>query len=67
MFWKSMSERSAPHQGIGRFSKCLYALTRALVIQSGSFLISEISRTTASDSPRFGSNTECEGSCQPNR
>ena len=64
---KSMPERSAPHQGIGRFSKCFSDFRRNFRIQSGSSLSAEISSTTAADSPFFGSNTECEGSFQSNR
>src|SRR6478672_4546788 len=64
---KSMSDRSAPHQGMGRFSKCLSAFRRYLRIQSGSFLSAEISSTTAALSPRLGVNTEFDRSCQPNR
>ena len=62
-----MSDRSAPHQGIGRRSKCFRAFSRYLRIQSGSDLSSLISSTTCADRPRFGSNTEWDGSFQSNR
>ncbi len=58
MFAKSMSDRSAPHQGIGRASKCFSAFSRYFRIQSGSPLSDEISSTTCALSPRFGWNTE---------
>src|SRR5688500_10189310 len=67
MFSKSMSDRSAPHQGIGRFWKCFRAFSRYLRIQSGSDLSSLISSTTCADRPRFGSKTECEASFQSKR
>src|SRR2546423_5673056 len=67
MLSKSMSERSAPHQGMGRFRKCFRAFSRNFRIQSGSDFISEISSTTASDSPLLGVKTEWSGSLQPNR
>ena len=67
MFSKSMSDRSAPHQGIGRASKCSSAFSRRLRIQSGSSFSPEISSTTAFDSPRLGSKTEWDASFQSNR
>src|SRR5919106_2718287 len=67
MFSKSISERSAPHQGIGRRSKCFRALSRYLRIQSGSDLSSLISSTTCADRPRFGSKTAWDGSFQSKR
>ena len=54
---KSMSERSAPHHGIGRALKCFSAFSRNFRIHSGSDFMKEISSTTSSDSPFFGSNT----------
>ena len=53
-----MSDRSAPHHGIGRASKCFSDFSRYLRIQSGSDLSAEISSTTAGESPRFGVKTE---------
>jgi hypothetical protein len=67
MFSKSMSDRSAPHHGIGRRSKCFSAFSRNLRIQSGSDFSAEISSTTAGDSPRFGSKTEWSASFQSKR
>src|ERR671918_3178261 len=67
MFSKSISDRSAPHHGIGRPRKCFRAFSRNFRIHSGSDFSSEISETTASDSPRLGVNTVCWGSCQPKR
>src|SRR6266566_7831930 len=67
MLSKSIPERSAPHHGIGRCSKCFRAFSRRLRIQSGSDLRAEISSTTASDSPRLGSKTEFDSSFQSNR
>src|ERR687891_534069 len=67
MFSKSISDRSAPHHGIGRPRKCFRAFSRNFRIHSGSDFSSEISETTASDSPRLGLNTECWGSAQPKR
>src|ERR671919_1325446 len=67
MFSKSISDRSAPHHGIGRPRKCFRAFSRNFRIHSGSDFSSEISETTASDSPRLGVNTECWGSAQPKR
>src|SRR5947208_9952215 len=64
---KSISDRSAPHHGMGRPRKCLSDFRRNLRIQSGSPFSEEISSTTASDSPFFGTKTDCEGSCQPKR
>src|SRR5712692_1936503 len=67
MLSKSISDRSAPHHGMGRASKCLSAFSRNLRIQSGSDFIEEISSTTSVESPLFGLKTECEGSLQPKR
>src|SRR4051812_4119034 len=67
MLLKSISERSAPHHGIGRASKCSKALRRRLRIQSGSDLRLEISSTTAGDNPRLGSKIEWDASFQPKR
>src|SRR5947209_2052616 len=67
MLSKSISDRSAPHHGMGRAWKCLSAFSRNLRIHSGSDFIEEISSTTSVESPRFGLKTECEGSLQPNR
>jgi len=57
MFWKSMADRSAPHHGIGRFSKWRKAFSRFFRIHSGSDLSHEISSTTSSVRPFFGWNT----------
>src|SRR5256885_7233669 len=67
MLSKSMSDRSAPHHGMGRFWKCLSAFSRNLRIQSGSDFMEEISSTTASESPLLGVKTEWSGSLQPKR
>ena len=67
MLLKSMSDRSAPHHGIGRASKCFSAFSRYFFIQSGSLFSALISSTTAADSPRFGSKTEWSASFQSNR
>src|ERR671923_165611 len=67
MFSKSMSERSAPHHGIGRAWKCFSAFSRYFRIQSGSSLRPLISSTTFSDRPLFGWKTACEGSFQSKR
>src|SRR4029453_13454743 len=55
------------HHGMGRAWKCFSDFSRNLRIHSGSDFIAEISSTTASLSPFFGTNTECAGSCQPKR
>ena len=52
---------------MGRAPKCRSAFRRALRIQSGSDLRAEISSTTASLRPFFGTNTEWSGSLQPKR
>lgn len=62
-----MSDRSAPHHGIGRASKCFRDFSRNFRIQSGSPFRAEISSTMRSEMPRLGSNTEFEASFQPNR
>ena len=54
-----------PQVGMGRSTKCLYALTRMSVIHSGSSLSAEISRTTFSDRPKSNLIVEFSGSCQP--
>src|SRR6266498_2008205 len=64
---KSISERSAPHHGMGLARKCLRAFSLNLRIQSGSDLRWEISSTTSSERPFFGVNTEWLGSFQPKR
>ena len=64
---KSIPDRSAPHHGIGRASKCRSAFRRALRIQSGSDLREEISSTTAAERPFFGVKMEWSGSLQPKR
>src|SRR6476619_2318378 len=67
MLSKSIPDRSAPHHGMGRCSKCFRAFSRRLRIQSDSDFRAEISSTTASDSPRLGSKTEFDPSFQSNR
>jgi hypothetical protein len=62
-----MPDRSAPHHGIGRPSKCLSAFSRNFRIHSGSPLMWEISSTTCWFSPLLGSKTEWAGSFQSNR
>ena len=64
---KSIPERSAPHHGIGRCSKCFSDFRRYFRIQSGSLFRAEISSTTCAFRPFFGSKTECDGSFQPKR
>ncbi len=64
---KSISDRSAPHHGIGRARKCFSALRRNRRIQSGSPLIAEISSTTSSDRPFLGWKTYSTSSLQPYR
>ncbi len=67
MLSKSMPERSAPHQGMGRASKCFRAFSRYFRIQSGSDFRAEISSTTAADRPRLGVKTEWSASFQSKR
>ena len=64
---KSMSERSAPHHGIGLAMKCFSAFSRNFRIHSGSDFIAEISSTTAGLNPFLGLKTEWSGSLQPKR
>src|SRR6185437_5592175 len=66
MLSKSITDRSAPHLGSSRSTKCRYALTRSLVIHSGSDLCAEISRTTSSSKPRRVRKTEVTSSWKPN-
>src|SRR5215212_3954460 len=67
MFWKSMSDRSAPHHGIGRISKYRRLLSRIFRIHSGSFFSAEISSTTSVESPRLGVKIEWSASFQSKR
>src|SRR5437588_8598492 len=67
MFSKSITDRSAPHSGSGRSTKCRYDLTRNSVIHSGSDLCAEISRTTSSSNPRRVRNTDVTSSWNPYR
>src|SRR5437870_4395580 len=67
MLSKSISDRSAPHQGMGLAWKCLSALSRNFRIHAGSDFMSEISSTTRSERPRLGVKTEWAGSLQPKR
>src|SRR3954465_7150996 len=52
MLSKAISDRSAPHIGIGLRSKTCSALSRFLSIHSGSFLRREMFSTTSGESPR---------------
>ncbi len=65
MLSKSMPSRFEPHPGIGFFSKVRSALRRMSSIHSGSFFFAEMSRTTASDSPRWAVAPAASGSDQP--
>ncbi len=65
MFSKSMPSRFEPHVGIGLRSKMRSALSRACSIHSGSLFFSEMSRTTASDSPRWALAPATSESAQP--
>ncbi|SKW56002.1 Uncharacterised protein [Mycobacteroides abscessus subsp. abscessus] len=52
MLSKSMPSRLDPQFGMGFLSKVRNAFRRMSSIHSGSFFFPEISRTTASESPR---------------
>ena len=65
MFWKSITDRSAPHVGISFFSKVCSARRRNFVIHSGSFFIQEISFTTSAFRPRLALKTNFSGSKKP--
>ena len=63
---KSMSGMFlANHSSMGLRSNRLSAFSRNFVIHSGSDFIHEISRTTSSLMPFFGTLTYCSVSCQP--
>ncbi len=53
MLSKSMPDRSEPQVGIGFLAKMSSALSRRCSIHSGSLFFAEMSRTTASDRPRW--------------
>ncbi len=53
MLSKSMPDRSEPQVGIGFLPNSRRPLSRSLSIHSGSLLSAEMSRTTASDRPRW--------------
>ena len=65
MLSKSIVERSAPHFGIGRSTKCRWLFTRYSVIHSGSDLCAEIWRTMSSVRPRSVWNTGVKSSWNP--
>ena len=64
---KSIPERSAPHQGMGRASKCFSAFCRYFRIHSGSDFRAEISLTTAADRPALRREDGMVGSFQSKR
>ena len=65
MLSKWMPSRPAPQFGIGFLSNVRSALSRMLSIHSGSLFFAEISRTTASDSPRWALAPATSESDQP--
>jgi len=65
MFSKSMSSRSPPHVGSGRARKYSRAWRRRFLIQSGSFLCSEIIATISGFSPRPDLKKYSSGSWKP--
>ena len=60
-----MPVMSPPHVGSGRDSKWRYALSRSLVIHSGSPLMRLISATTSASRPFLKTGRGCSPSCQP--
>src|SRR5579864_7361797 len=66
MLSKSMPDRSEPQFGIGLRPKYFSPLSRFSSIHSGSFLRAEMSRTTASESPRLADAPATSESAQPN-
>jgi len=66
MLSKWMPERSEPHCGIGFLSNMASALSRSWSIQSGSSFLDEMSRTTASERPRWALAPATSVSCHPN-
>ena len=65
MLSKSMPSRFDPQDGMGFLSKVRNALSRMSSIHSGSFFLAEMSRTTASDSPRCALAPATSESAQP--
>ncbi len=65
MLSKSMPSRLAPQRGMGLRSKMRSALSRDCSIHSGSFFFAEMSRTTASESPRCALAPATSESAQP--
>ncbi len=65
MLSKSMPDRSEPQLGIGFLSKIDSALSRRSSIHSGSLFFAEMSRTTASDRPRWAEAPATSVSAQP--
>ena len=65
MLSKSMPSRFAPQCGMGLRSKIRSALRRKSSIQSGSFFFPEMSRTTASESPRCALSPATSESAHP--
>jgi hypothetical protein len=65
MLSKSMPERSEPQEGIGLRPNSRSALRRVFSIHSGSDFFAEMSRTTASDRPRFAVWPATSVSAQP--
>src|SRR6202012_3349983 len=66
MLSKSMPDRSDPQLGIRLRPKYFRPLSRFSSIHSGSFLRAEMSRTTASESPRLADAPATSESAQPN-
>ena len=66
MLSKWMPDRSEPHEGIGLRSNMPSAFSRSCSIQSGSLFFEEMSRTTASERPRWALAPASSESCQPN-
>ncbi|CKT80956.1 Uncharacterised protein [Mycobacterium tuberculosis] len=60
-----MPSRLEPHFGMGLRSKMRSAFSRDCSIQSGSFFFAEMSRTTASESPRCALAPATSESAQP--
>jgi hypothetical protein len=65
MLSKSMPDRSEPQVGIGFLPKSRSPLRRRLSIHSGSDFFAEMSRTTASESPRLALAPAMSESAQP--
>jgi hypothetical protein len=65
MLSKWMPSRLEPQFGIGLRPKMRSAFSRVSSIHSGSFFFAEMSRTTASDSPRWALAPAMSESAQP--